>query len=317
MTCFSCFVFCGMASQKGITAPPSKTTGVDVLPLPDIDQAHFDKFSKDGRMDCGQFKDFCKENEKAYALEEPEIVAAFVKLDHDGNGHIDFAEFQRWFRLEDGRAGHLRFESAAMQRRVSDAVEAFKREVGSSMRMSEAQFELHCCKNGMAGRGWQGAKLRAIFQSLDKDSDNNIDFSEYLRWRLKDSPFESDHHYNQKRKEEELEKERKIEEEKKRKAEEARDKLTKAIQQVGNAMAFKDKVAKMKEERIIEEEKIRKAEEARVRLTEAIRKVDNAVFATKEVASMVEETKREEHEKKLREEHEKKYFTRVKKFFGF
>merc|ERR1712232_867158 len=122
----------------------------------------------------------------------------------------------------------------------------------------------------------------------------------------------------------------KIEEEKKRKAEEARDKLTKAIQKVGNAVAFKDKIAKMKEERIIEEENIRKAEEARVRLTEAIRKeearvrltaairkVDNAIFFTKEVASMVEETKREEHEKKLREEHEKKYFTRVKKFFGF
>merc|ERR1719487_2371209 len=85
-------------------------------------------------------------------------------------------------------------------------------------------------------------------------------------------------------------KELKIEEEKKRKAEEARDKWTKAIQQVGPAVAFKDKVAKMKEERIIEEENIRKAEEARVRLTEAIRKVDNAVFFTKEVASMVAET---------------------------
>jgi len=156
-------------------------------------QNHFDKFSKDGRMDVHQFTDFCKENKKAYALEEPEIVAAFVKLDDDNTGYIEFAEFQRWCRLQDGRAGHLRFESAAMQRRVSDAWEAFKREVGSR-KMSELQFELHCCKNGMHK---QGAHLRTIFQSLDKDSDKNIDFSEYLRWRLKDSPFESDQHYNQ------------------------------------------------------------------------------------------------------------------------
>merc|ERR1712232_1282248 len=81
-----------------------------------------------------------------------------------------------------------------MQRRVSDAMEAFKCDVGSRMCMSEVQFELHCCKNRMH---LQGAELRTKFKSLDKDKNNNIDFSEYLRWRLKDSPFESDKHYNQ------------------------------------------------------------------------------------------------------------------------
>merc|ERR1719487_1859657 len=126
-------------------------TAIAATSLQKIMQHHFDKFSKDGRMDVHQFTDLCKENGKAYAL--PEIVAAFVELDDDHTGYIEFAEFQRWCRLQDGRAEYLRFESAAMQQRVSDAMEAFKLEVGSRMCMSEVQFELHCCKNGMHKEG--------------------------------------------------------------------------------------------------------------------------------------------------------------------
>merc|ERR1711971_698945 len=148
---------------------------------------HFKKFSKDGRMNIDHFKGLCKENE--YALTDLEVVNAFVKLDADASGYIDFAEFQRGGRMQEGRAEHLRFESAAMQTRVSEAKEAWEREVGQGMCMNEAQFANHCCKNRMF---LLDAELCKKFKSLDKDSNGNLDFTEYLRWRLKQSSFEID-----------------------------------------------------------------------------------------------------------------------------
>eukprot|EP00929_Paragymnodinium_shiwhaense_P031771 TRINITY_DN17731_c0_g2_i5.p1 TRINITY_DN17731_c0_g2~~TRINITY_DN17731_c0_g2_i5.p1 ORF type:complete len:260 (+),score=69.23 TRINITY_DN17731_c0_g2_i5:95-874(+) len=146
-----------------------------------LSQIVFDQYSEGGYMTAEQLKRLCKD--KDFDCEEVELDAAFVRMDADETGFIEYPEFLEWWKKQDeygDRMEALRYQSPEEKHRVQRARSSFLAITGGLNFMTREQFQGYCLSE------WE---LDDAMQELDKDGSGYVEFNEYLRWRVKDDRF--------------------------------------------------------------------------------------------------------------------------------
>jgi len=152
-----------------------------------LSQIVFDQYSEDGQMNVDDLKRLCEE--KGYECEEAELEAAFVRFDQKETGYLEYKEFLQWWKTQDecgDRVEELKFQSVEQKKKVLQARKSFFQETGGSPIMTREQFQVRCYKNGYC---LSEEELDEAMAELDKDDSGYVEFTEYLRWRLRDDRF--------------------------------------------------------------------------------------------------------------------------------
>jgi len=154
-----------------------------------LSEVEFKKFAPDGMMDISQFKAMCLE--KNYEdVEEEEMEGAFVRLNTSGSGNITYNEYLVWWKTgvfdDNQRQVGLKFQSTEEREKVMKARCSFFQGTAGCEAMTQEQFRLKCY---IAGYCLTDEELDEAFLSIDKDANGEVEFVEYLRWRLQDDRF--------------------------------------------------------------------------------------------------------------------------------
>jgi len=150
-----------------------------------LSQIIFDDYSTDGKMSAAQFSKMCFA--KNYeGIDEAELDAAFVRLDANGDGSLEYQEFLDWWKLQDNRQEELHYQNPEEKKRITKARGSFLECTKGATSMSPEQFRLKCYANGYC---LSDEELEEAFAELDKDQSGEIEFAEYLRWRNMDDRF--------------------------------------------------------------------------------------------------------------------------------
>eukprot|EP00927_Polykrikos_kofoidii_P071385 TRINITY_DN67649_c0_g1_i1.p1 TRINITY_DN67649_c0_g1~~TRINITY_DN67649_c0_g1_i1.p1 ORF type:complete len:259 (-),score=59.52 TRINITY_DN67649_c0_g1_i1:143-919(-) len=153
-----------------------------------LSQIVFDQYcDEDGRMEVGHLKELCED--KGFDIDETEIEAAFVRLDNDASGFIEYEEFLAWWKTQEmgsTRTSGLRYRSEEEKEIVGRAKKSFAVGCEGQLFMTPEQFRLKCYTKGFC---LTDAELHEVFSALDKSGDGYIDFTEYYRWWSSDDRF--------------------------------------------------------------------------------------------------------------------------------
>jgi len=161
-----------------------------------MSQIIFDEFAVDDRISAAGFKQLCARKEYEDLTEE-EIDAAFVRLDTDCSGYLEYDEFLQWWKVQDqchgDRQDELRFRSEEEKKKVHTACVSFLRGTGGEETMTPEQFRLKCY---IAGYCLSDEELEDAFKHLDKENTGGVSFVDYLRWRKDDDRFAHLQHHD-------------------------------------------------------------------------------------------------------------------------
>eukprot|EP00928_Gymnodinium_smaydae_P008143 TRINITY_DN1294_c0_g1_i1.p1 TRINITY_DN1294_c0_g1~~TRINITY_DN1294_c0_g1_i1.p1 ORF type:complete len:251 (+),score=45.42 TRINITY_DN1294_c0_g1_i1:42-794(+) len=153
-----------------------------------LSQIVFEQYGEDGKMSLVQFKRMC--SDKNYeGMAVGELEAAFVRLDTSQSGYLDYNEFLTWWRTQEegkDRVQELRYRTGSEGARVMNARASFLVCTGGREYMTREEFRIKCYVSGYC---LSEEELDEAVALLDKDGDEKIDFSEYLRWRQNDDRF--------------------------------------------------------------------------------------------------------------------------------
>merc|ERR1719454_867163 len=181
----------GLPSTHTTSARPWKTEPIDLQTgqRATLSEIEFKKYAPNGKMYLSEFKQLCRDKSYDDVCEE-EIDAAFLRLSTGDLGYLTYAEFLVWWKsgvFDDmQRQDALKFRSQEEKEAVIKARSSFMEGTGGSDGMTKEQFRLKCY---IAGYCLTEEELDEAFQSIDKDDNGNVDFIEYLRWRMQDDRF--------------------------------------------------------------------------------------------------------------------------------
>jgi len=150
-------------------------------PVP-LSKGVFQKYDADksGSISFSEFRDLC--TEFGYLLSEEELNIAVKKLDTNGDGHLSYDEFVKFWSDDD------RFKKLALNEQelesLQEAVAVFKKyDTGKKGIISSGDFPAlhqHLVANNMTKLSCQDC-----MKDLDTDRNQEISFNEYVQWIVK------------------------------------------------------------------------------------------------------------------------------------
>lgn len=114
-----------------------------------------------------------------YCLTDEELEDAFLGIDKDGNGKVDFMEYLRW-RLQDSRFAHLQSDD-------DDAV--YIHQIAEFFRMYDTNLkgflsvqQFSPLYESLVGAGRVQASLKDVIQQLDTNGEDIVKLNDFVLW---------------------------------------------------------------------------------------------------------------------------------------
>lgn len=144
-----------------------------------LSQRVFQKYDEDsdGSIGVAALKKLCME--LGYLLSDDEIAMAIRVLDTDGNGTIEFDEFERWWK-QDKRFERLRRSEPEMAFLNGAFASFISFDTDGNGTIDRTEFtKLHAV---IQTSGYPTHDEETDWQDMDRDGSGSISFSEYVEW---------------------------------------------------------------------------------------------------------------------------------------
>jgi Ca2+-binding EF-hand superfamily protein len=146
-----------------------------------------------GTMTPEQFRLKCYIS--GYCLSDDELTEAFMELDKDNSGAVDFVEYLRW-RVREDRFAHLQHDEEC------DAIAAYVHQVGDYFRIYDTELKGHLDRNHfeplyqhLAEHGQVDDDMTPVMRKIDPKGHGHVSFNDFIRWYTSDTTQpDSDEH---------------------------------------------------------------------------------------------------------------------------
>lgn len=142
----------------------------------------FKKYDTDGsgKISVKEFRNLCYD--KGYVLDGKELETAIQMVDVDGDGEIDYSEFEKWWKNDKRfeKIANLSEEQRAKVEQLTQYFQYFDKDRSAYLDSTEfAELHAHLKSNH-----YVIPEVAAVFSELDKSKDGKIAFNEFLQWMI-------------------------------------------------------------------------------------------------------------------------------------